>query len=264
MIKNFNKKSFSLVLSGGGALGIAHLGVVHDLEQYNVVPSEIIGTSMGSIIGACLAIGMREKEIFTLFDEFSNIFNWIKFSFSGNSIIKSEKIESIFENIFADKKMKNTLIPLKVIATNTLNGEIKVFDAHDNVYIKDALLASMAIPGIFEEKEIGGMLYSDGFLCENLGINQASFEDILAVDVLGKNSFAQEMPNNFLKTSNVLEMFEKSMRILMYNQTKVSLKNSHKNIYLIEPNTQEYKTFHFHKYTEIREVGLGLCYHLLQ
>jgi NTE family protein len=48
MIKNFNKKSFSLVLSGGGALGIAHLGVVHDLEQYNVVPSEIIGTSMGS------------------------------------------------------------------------------------------------------------------------------------------------------------------------------------------------------------------------
>jgi NTE family protein len=207
---------------------------------------------------------MREKEIFTLFDEFSNIFNWIKFSFSGNSIIKSEKIESIFENIFADKKMKNTLIPLKVIATNTLNGEIKVFDAHDNVYIKDALLASMAIPGVFEEKEIGGMLYSDGFLCENLGINQASFEDILAVDVLGKNSFAQEMPNNFLKTSNVLEMFEKSMRILMYNQTKVSLKNSHKNIYLIEPKTYEYKTFHFHKYTEIREVGLGLCYHLLQ
>jgi len=258
MIKNFNKKSFSLVLSGGGALGIAHLGVVHDLEHYNVVPSEIIGTSMGSIIGACIAIGMKEKEIFALFDEFSNVFNWIKFSFSGNSIIKSEKIEAILNNIFSDKKMENTLISLKVIATNTLNGELRVFDAHDDVYIKDALLASMAIPGIFEEKEIDGVLYSDGFLCENLGINQASFEDILAVDVLGKNSFAQEMPSNFLKTSNVLEMFEKSMRILMYNQTKVSLKNSQKNIYLIEPNTQDYKTFHFHKYKEIREVGLGL------
>jgi len=264
MIKNFKNEKFSLVLSGGGALGIAHLGVIYDLEQHNVVPAEIIGTSMGSIIGASLAIGMKEKEILALFHEFSNIFNWIKFSFSGNSIIKSEKIESIFETIFTDKKMKDTLIPLKVIATNTLNGEIKVFDAYDNVYIKDALLASMAIPGIFEEKEIDGVLYSDGFLCENLGINQASYNNILAIDVLGKNSFAKKMPSNFFKTSNVLEMLEKSMRILMYNQTKVFLANTQKNVYLIEPATQEYKTFHFHKYKEIREVGLGLCYHLLK
>ena len=261
MIKSFNNESFSLVLSGGGALGIAQLGVIYDLEQHGVVPSEIIGTSMGSIIGASLAIGMKEKDIFALFDEFSNIFNWIKFSFSGNSIIKSEKIETIFDTIFSNKKMKDTLIPLKIIATNTLNGEIKVFNSSDNVYVKDAVLASMAIPGIFEEKEIGGVLYSDGFLCENLGINQASYNNILAIDVLGKNSFAQEMPSNFFKTSNVLEMLEKSMRILMYNQTRVSLANTEKNVLLIEPPTKEYKTFQFHKYKEIREVGLGLCFH---
>ena len=258
MIKELQSNKFSLVLSGGGALGIAELGVISDLEKENLIPCEIIGTSMGSIIGACVSIGMKEKDIYALFVEFSNIFNWIKFSFFGNSIIKSEKIENILNNIFFDMKMKETKIPLKIISTNILNGNIKVFTSDDNIMIKDALLASMAIPGIFEEKEINGVIYNDGFLCENLGINQAIYENILAVDVLGHNSFEKQMPDNFFKTTNVLEMFEKSMRILIYNQTKNTLKHSKKDIYLIEPDTKKYKTFHFHKYKELRALGLGL------
>lgn len=258
MINKLKSDKFSLVLSGGGALGIAQLGVISDLEKKGLVPSEIIGTSMGSIIGACISIGMKEKDIYSLFIEFSNIFNWVKFSFFGNSIIKSEKIENILNNIFSNKEMHETKIPLKIIATNILDGSIKVFTSYDNVKIKDAILASMAIPGIFEEKEINGIIYSDGFLCENLGIPQATHNNILAVDVLGKNSFEREMPDNFFKTSNILEMFEKSMRILIYNQTKVILKNSNKNTYLIEPDTKKYKTFHFHKYEELRKLGLDL------
>lgn len=260
MIKKLKSKPFSLVLSGGGALGIAELGIVSDLEKERLAPEEIIGTSMGSIIGACVAIGMREKDIYALLVEFSNIFNWVKFSFSGNAIIKSEKIETILDNIFHDLKMKETKIPLKIIATNILNGNIKVFNSSDDVTIKDAILASMAIPGIFEEKSIDGVIYCDGFLCENLGLNQAIHNEVLAVDVLGKNSFQTQMPDSFFKTSNVLEMFEKSMRILIYNQTKNILKSSTKNIYLIEPDTKKFKTFHFHKYEELRKLGLGLLY----
>ena len=258
MIKKLQSNQFSLVLSGGGALGIAELGVISDMETENLIPCEIIGTSMGSIIGACISIGMKEKEIYKLFVEFSNVFNWVKFSFFGNSIVKSEKIENILNNIFFDMKMKDAKIPLKIIATNILDGNIKVFSSDDDIKIKDAVLASMAIPGIFEEKEINSTIYSDGFLCENLGVNQAICENILAVDVLGKNSFEKQMPDNFFKTSNVLEMFEKSMRILIYNQTKNILKDSKKNICLIEPDTKRYKTFHFHKYEELRELGLGL------
>lgn len=257
-MKVFKTHKFTLVLSGGGALGIAHLGLIHDLEKKELIPAEIIGTSMGSIIGACVAIGMKERQIYALFIEFSNIFNWIKFSLNGNSIIKSEKIENILDNIFHNMKIKETKIPLKLIATNILSGDIKVFSSNDNAKIKDAILASMAIPGIFEEKKIDNIIYSDGFLCENLGINQAAYDDILAVDVVGKNSFTIEMPNNFFKTNNILEMFEKSMRILIYNQTKLILANSAKNIVLIEPVTKEYKTFHFHKYAEIRKLGLNL------
>ncbi|MEA3370621.1 MAG: patatin-like phospholipase family protein [Campylobacterota bacterium] len=258
MIKKLQSKPFSLVLSGGGALGIAELGVISDLEKESLVPREIIGTSMGSIIGACVAIGMREKEIYTLFVEFSNIFNWVKFSFTGNAIIKHEKIEKILDDIFHDIQIRESKIPLKIIATNILSGEIKVFDSNDNVTIKDAILASMAIPGVFEEKTIQDVIYSDGFLCENLGVNQATSSQVLAVDVLGKNSFETQMPNNFFKTSNVLEMFEKSMRILIYNQTKAILKSSSKNIYLLEPDTKKFKTFHFHRYDELKKLGLGL------
>lgn len=252
-INTFQEKNFSLVLSGGGALGIAHLGVLHDLEKINLVPSEIIGTSMGAIIGACISIGMKEKQIVSLFENFSNLFKWINFSFTGNAIIMSAKIEKILLDVFHDKKIKDTQIPLKIIATNTLNGHKKVFDSNDDVFIKDALLGSMAIPGIFEEKNIDGVIYSDGFLCANLGVNEAKYDDILAIDVLGKNSFEKKMPNNFFKTSNVLDMFEKSMRLLIFNQTKNLLQISkNKNIYLIEPSTKDYKTFQFHKYQQIR------------
>ena len=255
---NIKNKEFTLVLSGGGALGIAHLGVLADLEKKSIQPKEIIGTSMGGIIGACLAIGLKEGEIHKCIDNFSAVYKWISFSFSGNAIVENSKIESIFETIFKKRKMKDTNIPLKLIATDLLNGHKRVFSSKDDIYIKDAILASMAIPGVFEEHIINNKVYGDGFLCENLGINETSFDTILAIDVLGENSFQKEMPDNFFKTSNILEMFEKSMRLLIYNQTQTHIKNSSKSILLLEPDTKNYKTFHFHKVDEIRSLGLGL------
>ena len=259
MVKELQNSEFSLVLSGGGALGIAHLGVIEDLEKYNLMPNEIVGTSMGGIIGACMAIGLNSKKILNILEEFSNVTKWIKFSFSGNAIVESSKIEKIFIEIFKDKSFEDVQIPLKIIATNIANGQKRVFNKDDNILIKDALLATMAIPGIFSEKIIDNEVYADGFLCENLALSEASFDTILAVDVLGKNSFNQDLPDNFFKTLNVLEMFEKSMRLLIFNQTNL-IKNSikDKKLFLLEPNTKNYKTYHFHKYKEIKNLGLNL------
>jgi len=256
--KIFGSKQFSLVLSGGGALGIAHLGVFEDMEAYALVPSEIIGTSMGGIIGACIAMGQNKDEISKNIQQFASITNWLKFSFNGNSVVEKEKLSKIFDRLFGEAKMGDTRIPLKLIATNLRSSQKRVFDKNDDIYIKDAILATMAIPGIFPEQTIEGEVYGDGFLCQNLGILEASYEEVIAVDVLGQHSFNEEMPNNFFKTSNVLEMFEKSMRLLIYNQTKLILEHSSKNIYLIEPVTKAYKTYHFHKVEEISALGLGL------
>lgn len=258
MAIDFKTQPFTLVLSGGGALGIAHLGILHDMEQLGYVPCEIIGTSMGGIIGACKATGMKEQEIFEKLKTLAGIFNWVKFSWSGNAVIDSGKIATILQDIFADREMSDTLIPLKLIATNLKNGNKKVFDASDHINIKDAVLATMAIPGIFAEQEIDGEIYGDGFLCENLGLSEASYENILAVDVLGQHSFQQKMPEGFFKTTKVLEMFEKSMRLLIYNQTRANLLHNRKNILLLEPQTLGYKTFQFNKTQELRSLGLGL------
>ncbi len=250
--------NFSLVLSGGGALGFAHLGVLHDLERLGLVPGEIVGTSMGGIIGACMAIGMKESEIFEQIRAFSGVYNWIAFSLTGNAVIDTKKIAKIFDALFGERKMRDAAIPLKLIATDLLTGDKRLFDASDNVRIKDAVLATMAIPGVFDEHRIDGTVYGDGFLCENLGLTEARFDEVIAVDVLGKNAFRHEMPDHRLKTSNVLEMFEKSLRLLIYNQTRSHLRHSGRNIRLIEPDTKQYKTFSFHKTEAIRRLGLGL------
>ncbi len=254
----FNNKEFSLVLSGGGALGLAHLGVLVDMEKLGLEPSEIVGTSMGGIIGACVSIRMKEIEIYKLFKEFLKLAQWVKFSFGGNAMIDSAKIEKIFDKIFKDKKMKDTNIPLKIITTELTKGDKRVFDKNDDVLIKDAILATMAIPGIFEERMIEGKSYGDGFLCENLGISEVKNNDVLAVDVLGSGSFTKELPDKFFKTSNIIGMFDRSMRIIIYNQTKSLIELSDKKITLLELKTYNYKTFNFNKLDEIRELGLGL------
>ena len=147
MKTDFNRENFTLVLSGGGALGIAHLGVLHDLEELNIIPKEIIGTSMGGIIGACIAIGMKEKEIHKEIEKFSNAFNWIKFSFSGNAVIDNGKIAIIFDTLFKNKKMKDTIIPLKLIATNLHNGHKRVFTASDDTPASHKYLNSFVLIG---------------------------------------------------------------------------------------------------------------------
>ncbi len=249
---------FSLVLSGGGALGIAHLGVLHDLESRDLVPAEIVGTSMGGIIGACMAIGMTEKQIYEVLRAFASVTKWIKFSLGGNAIVDNSRIEKIFDGLFGERRMSDVEIPLKIIATDLLSGEKRVFDAEDHVLIKDDVLATMAIPGIFKERTIASKVYGDGFLCENLGLRESSYEDLLAVDVVGYHSFSKRLPDNFFKTFNVVEMLERSIRLLMYNQTKNIRELTGKNIRLLEPDTSAYKTFHFHKVDEIRKLGLNL------
>jgi NTE family protein len=249
---------FTLVLSGGGALGIAHLGVLHDMEAQHLHPAEIVGTSMGGIIGACLAIGMKEAEIYTRIQSFVKVSNWIKFSLSGNAIVDNDKIAEIFGTLFGERKMHETEIPLKLITTHLKTGDKRVFTPDDDIPVKDAVLATMAIPGVFEEHTIEGEVYGDGFLCENLGVPEASHRLVLAVDVLGEHSFEKELPDNFFKTQNVLEMFERSMRLLIYNQSRTALRHTDREILLIEPDTKDFSTYQFHKYAQIRRQGLGL------
>ena len=255
---------FSLVLSGGGALGIAHLGVIADMEEQNLRPAQIVGTSMGGIIGAQLAIGMSEAQMRENLEAFVSISKWLNLSFDGNAIVKSRKIRAIFESIFGDRTMGDTAIPLTLIATDLLTGDKHLFTPSSPTSLVDALLATMAIPGVFEEQHIDGKVLGDGFLCANLGIDEATYDTVLAVDVLGSRSFEPTLPDNFFKSANVMEMMERSMRLLILNQTRKTIHHSDKTIHLLEPNTAGYKTFHFNKAEAIRALGVGLLENLIK
>ena len=214
---------------------------------------------MGGIIGASLAIGMSEAQIYKQIERFSKVTNWLTFSFSGNGIVHTGKIAAIFETIFGDHTMNQTAIPLKLIATHLATGKKRIFTQDDTtILLKDALLATMAIPGIFEAHTIEGELYGDGFLCENLGIAEASYQHVLAVDVLGNGSFEKHFSKKWFKTQRVLDMFERSMRLLILNQTQQILQHTNKTIYLLEPDTKTFATYQFHRYEAIRQAGLGV------
>jgi NTE family protein len=260
MLSTLRNEDFSLVLSGGGALGIAHVGVLADMKRLDLHPSEIVGTSMGGIIGACYAAGMDAKEIFALIERFGRVTNWLKLSFSGNAVIEHDRIAEIFRTIFGDRRIGELDLPLKLVATELTHGHKRVFNADDDVSVVDALLATMAIPGIFEEMEIEGETYGDGFLCANLAVEDAAYDAVLASDVLGENAFEKSLPDNFFKTANVLEMFERSMRLLICNQTRQILAHTKKNVVLLDIPTAGYKTYHFHKAEAIRKLGEGVLW----
>jgi NTE family protein len=251
---------FNLVLSGGAALGYAHVGVVQRLYELDRIPQEIVGTSMGAIVGSAYALGLSKKDFLDLFDEFSNIFKWFRLSFSDASLIDNDKIYAILESVFGDMTVSQVPIPLKIVASNFNSGEIRIFCKDDDIAIKDAVLASMSIPALFPQVEIKGEFYVDGYLGANLGINHLSNSSIqtIAVDVMGLNSLAPYVKDKysfFGHTKAIIKNMERAMRLMMINQTKMIVEDFQGELLLLQPNLHKFKSSHFTRYKKIKEVG---------
>ena len=101
---NLDTKSIGLVLSGGGTKGLAHAGAMKYLEEVNIIPSRIAGTSSGSIVGALYAWGKTPEEILDFFKSIY-LFHWRHFTFRKAGIIDSESFKIHFESII--ERFKN-------------------------------------------------------------------------------------------------------------------------------------------------------------
>ena len=200
--KNRNDLKVALVLSGGGAKGYAHLGVLRVLEKENIKIDYITGTSIGALVGTLYSIGYSVDEIEKVLDNL-NIESFLesgsdltgldldkketlkKYSFYINfdnelnyslpkGLRETEELYLVVKNLL--KKYENTKnfnnfpIPLRVVATNLNTGETKSFSEGD---IAKVLTASMAIPTIFEPVEVNGALYVDGLVSRNLPVEEA-------------------------------------------------------------------------------------------
>jgi NTE family protein len=156
---NFKEKSIGCVLSGGGSKGLAHAGALKFLEEQNIHPTEISGTSAGSIVAALYACGKTPEEILEFFKSIY-FFNWKHFTLKKAGIIDSDSFKKYFKDIFQDSTIGDLKIPIHITATDMVKGKLKVFSKTTNVV--DAVLASSAFPGVLSPYEIDGKIYNDG------------------------------------------------------------------------------------------------------
>ncbi len=197
-----------LVLSGGGARGAAHIGVLKVLQELRVPFDVIVGTSMGALVGGVYASGLslQEMESRVTSVDWNELFvddsprklwparrkqeslrpTW-EFTIGlrdgelelAKGAIAGQKVELFLADLARNgentRDFDDLPIPFRAIATNLENGQMQVFDSGS---LASAMRASMSVPGLFAPVEIDGTLYVDGGLVRNLGVDVARSLDV--------------------------------------------------------------------------------------
>ena len=163
------KKQVGLILSGGGARGFAHIGVLNVLEQTDIRIDVVAGTSMGAILGAFHAAGYKAESIHKIAKELS----WRDvLDVSLNSgFIKGDKLHRFLAE-YLPRNFKDLKKPLAVTTTDIESGEEVVIMEGDLI---TALRASSCYPGAFEPVQFRGRTLADGGIVNNLPVEALSF-----------------------------------------------------------------------------------------
>lgn len=157
---------FGLVLSGGGARGAAHVGVLKAFDEYGVSPTYISGTSVGAIVGALYAGGVHWSEIFNFFKD-TSVFHAKRFAFNKPGFIDTEKFYDDLKAYFPRDNFDALEKPMFVTATNVLTGSSKVFSKGQLI---KPIIGSASFPGLFTPTEINGSYYIDGGVLNNFPV----------------------------------------------------------------------------------------------
>ncbi len=265
-----------LVLSGGGAKGFAHIGVLKVLEENNIKVDYITGTSMGAVIGALYSVGYSPEEI----EDVMIKINWseiLKDAPDRSDVPLEDKIgkKKYPASIAFDKelniyfprglkqgqkiylKLKELLwdvgniedfddlpIPMRIIATDLDSGKVKSFSSGE---LSKVISASIAIPTLFGPVEIDGRNYVDGLVTRNFPVEDVI--DMGADIIIGVNVGARIKEKN---DYNILTVLDQVLAIQSSGSTPAqkSMVN-----YIIEPDISKFKSTDFEKVEEIIKVG---------
>lgn len=177
-------KAISLVLSGGGARGIAHIGVIEEFENQGFKIQSIAGTSMGSLIGGIYAAGtLKEFKKWATHLDKVDIFKLIDFTLLNNGFVKGDKVFKELKNFIPDINIQDLKIHYAAVATDIIKRKEIVFT--EGSLIK-AIRASVSIPSVFTPVMKEDSIIVDGGVVNNIPINhvQRTKDDILvAVNV---------------------------------------------------------------------------------
>jgi NTE family protein len=171
----------AFVFSGGGSLGAVEVGMLLALGEHGVAPELVVGTSVGAINAAWVAArpgldgareladvwrSVRRPDVFPL----RPIVGLRGLVGRSDHLVSSDRLRRLLRRHLSHERLEDSLIPLRVVATDVITGLEVVLDRGDTV---EALLASTAIPGVFPPVTIAGQHLVDGGVADNTPIAYA-------------------------------------------------------------------------------------------
>ncbi|HSJ06160.1 MAG TPA: patatin-like phospholipase family protein, partial [Longimicrobiales bacterium] len=184
-----------LVLGGGGMKGLAHVGAWRAILESGVRVSEIVGTSIGALVGACIAAGLEPERLAALarslqkadvapLNRWAVLFNGIR----QPSVFRGDAFQAYIESVLPVRTFAELALPLSVNAVDLSTGAQEWFGGGDRegVPLAAAVYASCALPVFYPPALVEGRHYVDGGVCDALPLDRAAArgaDRIIAVDV---------------------------------------------------------------------------------
>ncbi|WPR74945.1 patatin-like phospholipase family protein [Algoriphagus sp. NG3] len=233
-------KSVSLVLSSGGARGLAHVGVIEELEKRGYQIEEIAGCSAGALVGGMYAAGkMNEFSDWMCHLDRLDVFSLMDFTFSSRGFIKGEKVYNALKNVVQDCQIEELKIPFSCNAVDYRTGEEIVF-REGSLYA--AIRASGSIPTVFQPAKINEYELIDGGVLNPVPISLLRPAGDNLLMVVGLNAPDSELVipptknaegQRFISMPKWLKEYRNKMRQYFPEQEKVPKSNSLSSINLM-------------------------------
>lgn len=186
------RKNVALVLSSGGARGLAHIGAIEEIEAQGYHITSVAGCSMGALIGGIYAAGkLKEFREWMKTIDRKKMLELTDFSFSINHLVKGSRIIEAIMEIVPDMKIEDLPIPFCAVATDWKGGHEVVFRSGS---LFDAIRASISLPSFFDPVRRDGMILIDGGVTNPIPLNRVDRQDgdiLVGIDVSGHDYRAQ-------------------------------------------------------------------------
>ncbi|MES2380868.1 MAG: patatin-like phospholipase family protein [Bacteroidota bacterium] len=239
-------KKVGIVLSGGGARGFGHLGVLKALEEIDITPSIMAGSSAGAIVAAFYSAGYEPEEIMEIARKgnFFSMSNLMLRKASGLFAMKS--FEQIYLKCFPKDLIEALPIPVCIAATDMIKAKTKYFTEGS---LAKALMASSCLPLVFEPIHYNDGIYLDGGILNNLPVEAlvGKCDFIIGVHV---NEMSPKLADFKLK-----DMLDRTFHLTM--SKTVYDKASQCDLFIDPPNMSRFGMFEVQKAEEI----FLYCYH---
>ncbi|WP_338874863.1 patatin-like phospholipase family protein [Spirosoma sp. SC4-14] len=232
-----------LVLSGGGARGIAHLGVIKALNEMGIGFDQIAGTSAGAVTGALLAQGYSPEESLKIIES-SPFLRRLRPAWSRMGLLRLDTIVDIYRKYIPHDSFEELQIPLHVVAVELNDGEQVVFNKGELIR---PVLASCCLPGIFEPFLINRKQYVDGGVLNNLPVDVIENK----VDVLIGSHCNVLGPRKPI--TSMRGVIERSLVLAVQSKTKERFARC--NVLIEPPQLAQYTTADIGKARELFRIG---------